>query len=73
MIRKYIGFTNTPTSQATQHSCDKPEVGIALYSRDDLGKHSPEDVAQYFKNELAKYHVGTKTLRRIPGTRNLDQ
>ncbi len=52
-----MGFSDTPSGRATQHSCDKPEIGIALYAGKDLGKHPPEKVGQYFKSELAKHKV----------------
>ncbi|MCP5274894.1 MAG: hypothetical protein H6936_08615 [Burkholderiales bacterium] len=54
-IARAIGFSDTPTGRATKYSCDKPGVGIAFYAGSDLGKHPPEKVGQYFKDELAKY------------------
>ena len=54
-IATTIGFSDTPTGRATQYSCNKPGVGIAFYAGSDLGKHPPEKVGQYFKDELAKY------------------
>lgn len=57
MIAKYLGFSDTPTGKATKYSCDVPAVGIAFYAGKDLGKHPPEKIAQYFKDELAKYNV----------------
>lgn len=40
MIEKYLYFNNTPTDLATKHSCDKAEIGIALYAGKDLGSFS---------------------------------
>lgn len=57
MIEKYVGFSDDPTGKATKYSCDHPAVGIAFYAGKDLGKHSPEKVAQYFKDELAKQNI----------------
>ena len=57
MMVKYLGFPQTPTGKATKYSCDVPAVGIALYAGKDLGKHPPENIAQYFKSELAKHNV----------------
>jgi len=57
MIAKYLGFSETPTGRATKYSCDVPAVGIAFYAGKDLGKHPPEKIAKYFKDELAKYNV----------------
>ena len=59
-IAKYLGFSDTPTGRATKYSCDIPAVGIAFYAGKDLGKHPPEKIAQYFKNELAKHNVKAK-------------
>lgn len=56
-IAKHIGFDDTPTGKATKHSCDVPEVGIAFFAGSDLGKHPPNKIAQYFKDELAKHQV----------------
>ena len=56
-IAKYLGFSDTPTGRATKYSCDIPAVGIAFYAGKDLGKHPPEKIAQYFKDELAKHNV----------------
>ncbi|PCI97251.1 MAG: hypothetical protein COB14_09300 [Alphaproteobacteria bacterium] len=60
MIRKYLGFDDSVTGQAIRHSYDKTEIGISLYAGKDLGEHSPESVAEYFKKELAKHHVNAK-------------
>ena len=57
MIRKYAGFPDTPSGNATKHSCDRPEIGIAFFAGSDLGKHSPEKIANYFKTELAKHRI----------------
>lgn len=54
-IANTIGFSDTPTGRATKYSCDEPGVGIAFYAGPDLGKHPPEKIAQYFKDELAGY------------------
>lgn len=54
-IAKTIGFSGTPTGQATKYSCDETAVGIAFYAGSDLGKHPPEKVGQHFKDELAKH------------------
>lgn len=54
-IAKAIGFSETVSGRATKYSCDQPGVGIALYAGSDLGKHPPEKIAQYFKDELAKF------------------
>jgi hypothetical protein len=54
-IASTIGFSGTPTGRATKYSCDQPGVGIAFYAGSDLGKHPPEKIAQYFKDELAKF------------------
>ena len=54
-IASTIGFSGTPTRRATKYSCDQPGVGIAFYAGSDLGKHPPEKIAQYFKDELAKF------------------
>ena len=51
MINKYVGFSDSPTSQATKHSCDVPEIGIAFFAGDDLGQHSPLKIANYFKSD----------------------
>jgi len=60
MIAKYLGFPDTPTGKATKYSCDVPAVGIAFYAGKDLGKHPPEKIAQYFRDELAKHNVKAK-------------
>jgi len=60
MMKKYLGFPDTPTGKATKYSCDVPAVGIALYAGKDLGKHPPEKIAQYFIDELAKHNVKAK-------------
>ena len=52
-IAKAMGFSETASGRATRYSCDRPGVGIALYAGSDLGKHPPEKIAQYFKDELA--------------------
>ncbi len=57
MIKKYLGFSDSIMGRAIKHSCDKAEVAITLYAGKDLGEHSPEKVAQYFKDELLKHHV----------------
>lgn len=54
-IAKAIGFSETASGRATKYSCDQPGIGIAFYAGSDLGKHPPEKIAQYFKNELAEY------------------
>ena len=59
-IKKYLGFDDTATGKAIKHSCDKPEIGIALYAGDDLGEHSPEKVAEYFERELTKNNISAK-------------
>jgi hypothetical protein len=56
-IAKYVGFDESPTGQAIKHSCDHPEVGIVFYAGSDLGHYTPERIAQYFTDELAKHHV----------------
>ena len=58
MIRKYLGFTETPTGLATKYSCDKPEIGIAFFAGDDLGHHSPQKIGEYFKNPLERRKRG---------------
>ena len=60
MIRKYMGFSDTPTSRATKHSCDKTEIGIAFFAGDDLGKYSPQKIANYFKTEIAKHNINAE-------------
>ncbi len=60
MIRKYMGFPDTPSGNATKHSCDKPEIGIAFFAGSDLGKHPPEKIANYFKAELAKHRISAE-------------
>lgn len=57
MIEKYLGFADSTMGRAIKHSCDMPEIGISLYAGNDLGEHSPEKVAQYFKGELAKHSM----------------
>lgn len=52
-IAKAIGFSETASGRATRYSCDHPGVGIAFYAGSDLGKHPPEKIARYFKDELA--------------------
>tara|TARA_R110002049_G_scaffold285233_1_gene466052 strand:+ start:21311 stop:21814 length:504 start_codon:yes stop_codon:yes gene_type:complete len=59
-IERTIGFSETPTGQATKYSCDVAGVGIALYAGNDLGKHSPEKVGRYFVDALAKDGVRAK-------------
>jgi len=59
-IERTIGFSETPTGQATKYSCDVAGVGIALYAGKDLGKHPPEKVGQYFVDALAKEGVKAK-------------
>ncbi|GAB5451155.1 MAG: hypothetical protein Hals2KO_14830 [Halioglobus sp.] len=59
-IERTIGFSETPTGQATKYSCDVAGVGIALYAGADLGKHPPEKVGQYFVDALAKEGVRAK-------------
>lgn len=54
-IEKTIGFSKTPTGQATKYSCEEPAVGIAFYAGADLGKHPPEKVGKHFQDELAKH------------------
>ncbi len=60
MIRNYMGFPKTPTGQATKHSCEKPEIGIAFFAGSDLGSHSPDKIGNYFKAELSKYHINAE-------------
>lgn len=60
MIRKHLGFPDTPTGLATKHSCENPEIGIAFFAGADLGNHSPEKIGNYFKAELAKYDINAK-------------
>lgn len=55
MIKKYVGYDNTPMSQAIRYSCSDLVIGIVFYAGSDLGKHSPEKVAQHFKDKLAYY------------------
>ena len=57
VLIKLGSFSKTVTGKATEFSCQKPAIGIALYAGKDLGKHSPEKIAQYFKDELAKHNV----------------
>ena len=59
-IERTIGFSETPTGQATKYSCDVAGVGIALYAGEDLGKHPPDKVGQYFVDALAKEGVRAK-------------
>jgi len=53
-LKKYVGFSDTPLGQATEYSCKGLNIGITLYAGKDLGKHSPEKVAQLFKSKLAE-------------------
>lgn len=59
-ISRSIGFSKTPTGRATKYSCDSPGVGIALYAGEDLGKHSPEKIGQYFVDKLSKEGLKAK-------------
>jgi len=55
MVKKYIGFDDTPLSQALKYSCSAPVVGVVFYAGKDLGHHSPEKIADYIKKEFSKY------------------
>lgn len=57
VLIKLGGFSKTVTGKATEFSCQKPAIGIALYAGKDLGKHPPEKIAQHFIDELAKHNV----------------
>lgn len=59
IMDEVLGYEENPTGQATKHSCDHTEVGIALYAGNDLGNHTPEKVAQYLMDELKKHRVNS--------------
>ena len=69
-IAKTIGFSGTPTGQATKYSCDVPAVGIAFYAGSDLGKHPPEKVGQHFPGSV-HHDTGFHT-QIISGTSRVD-
>ena len=56
-IADKVGFERSVTGAARKFSCDVIGVGITLYAGADLGKHSPENVGQYFVDALAKEGV----------------
>jgi len=60
MISKYLGFKDTVIGKARKYSCNTPEIGVALYAGEDLGDHSPEKVAQYFKDEFTKNNINAE-------------
>ena len=57
VLIKLGGFSKTVTGKATEFSCQKPSIGIALYAGKDLGGNPPEKIAKYFQHELKKLGV----------------
>jgi len=57
VLIKLGGFSKTVTGKATEFSCQKPAIGIALYAGKDLGDNPPEKIATYFQHELKKLGV----------------
>jgi hypothetical protein len=62
MIKRYIDTDSSVMRQAMGYSCggDELAIGVALLAGKDLGKHSPEKVAQHFEGLLLKQKMSSK-------------
>ena len=60
MVNKYQTLTQSAIDRAIHYSCTAPVVGVVFYVSNDLGKHSPEKIANYIQAEFAKNGVKAK-------------